>query len=195
MRLFVRSLPDFPAKLRFSSFAVTVEKACGSSLRGASLNRSLGTAFKLADALRWMALERYLPRWLRPVSGWGNPTSDAEFFLLVWERTDGRCGVAMPMVDGDLRGVLRGSEAGWSVTLPDFDPVPNRGCLLFAAMGEEPVLLIEWAVARIAERLGTFRCRREKVVPQWIEYLGWCTRDALYSDVSTDRMLEGVAAF
>jgi raffinose synthase len=154
-----------------------------------------GIAFRLAGAGRWMALERYLPWWPRPVFGQGGAAPEGEFLLVLWERNQGGYGVALPVIDGNLRGILRGGSDGWAIRHPEIDPVPEEAALLFIATGLDPLALVQWAVEQIAERLGTFRLRTQKPVPQWVNYLGWCTWDAFYMEVTAEKVIEGLASF
>jgi len=149
----------------------------------------------LAGAQRWLALERYIPWWPRPVFGSGTAIPEAEYFMILWEREAGGYGVALPLVDKDVRGVLRGSSEGWSVGLPAHDPTPRQATVLFAAAGDDPIALVEAAMERVAGHLGTFRMRTEKPLPRWIDHFGWCTWDAFYLEVSAEKVLSGLASF
>lgn len=116
--------------------------------------------------------------------------------MVLWERDeDGTYAVAMPLVDGDVRGILWGGGEGWSIGTPEKDPLPDKSTLLFVATGANPIALVEWAMRKIAERLGTFHLRTEKALPEWVDYLGWCTWDAFYLEVTADKVLNGLASF
>lgn len=161
-----------------------------------SVFQNVGEAtFQLVRPARWMALERYLPWWPKPVFGRGAAAAKGEFFLVLWEREEGGYGVVLPLIDGDLRGVLHGESEGWSVRVPENDPIPDRATLLFVATGNDPVALIERSMAKIAERLGTFRLRTQKPVPRWVDYLGWCTWDAFRQEVTAEKVLDGLTSF
>ena len=154
-----------------------------------------GAAFQLVRPARWLALERYLPWWLRPVFGSADKIPDGEYFLVLWERAGGGYGVTLPLVDGGARGVLWREGGEWAVRVPENDPLAESAALLFVATGDDPIDLVEWAVGKIAERLGTFQLREQKKVPQWADYLGWCTWDAFYLEVTPEQVLEGLASF
>ena len=160
-----------------------------------SLRAEGGIPFRLIQAGRWMALERYIPWWPRPVLGRGGEGAAGEFFMVLWEREEGGYAAAFPLVDGDVRGILRGGKEGWSLQTPEKDPRPDKATLLFLATGDDPIALVQWAMRKIAGRLGTFRLRTEKALPQWVEYLGWCTWDAFYLEVSAEKVLDGLASF
>jgi len=142
-----------------------------------------------------MALERYLPWWSRPVFGRGDTAPAGEFFMVLWEREEGAYGLALPLVDVNVRGILEGENGEWSVSVPKGDPLGDRATLLFVATGSDPLELIQWAIGKISERLGTFQLRTKKSVPQWVDYLGWCTWDAFYKEVTAEKVLAGLASF
>ncbi|MCE0484863.1 MAG: alpha-galactosidase [Methylacidiphilales bacterium] len=161
-----------------------------------SLRAEAGIPFRLVGAGRWLALERYIPWWPRPVFGRGSEAAQGEFFMVLWEREEaGGYAVALPLVDGNVRGILRGGSEGWSIHTPEKDPLPEKATLFFVATGNDPIALVQWAMRKIAERLGTFRLRTEKPLPRWVDYLGWCTWDAFYLEVSEEKVLEGLASF
>jgi len=161
-----------------------------------ALQTTGGAAFQLVRPARWMALERYLPWWPRPVFGrLGLPPAEGEYFLILWECEQGGYGVAFPLVDGDVRGVLHGGNDGWSLQVPANDPLQAPATLLFIATGGDPLDLVQWAVGKISERLKTFRLRTQKAVPKWVDYLGWCTWDAFHQEVTAEKVLEGLESF
>lgn len=47
----------------------------------------------------------------------------------------------------------------------------------------DPFMLLERAFAAAADRLGSFRVRKEKALPASLDVFGWCTWDAFYSQV------------
>ena len=121
--------------------------------------------------------------------------SQGEFLLLLWKREDGTCGVAVPLVDGDIRGVLEGTSQGWAIRAAKLDPLPSLATLLLVATGPDPLELVLRAMSLVAERLKTFQLRTQKPVPKWVDYLGWCTWDAFEREVTAEKVLEGLASF
>lgn len=152
-------------------------------------------SFALAGPARWMALVRNDPWWPRPVFGRGDLAPEGEFYMVLWEREAGGYGVALPLVDGDVRGILCGDKSGWSVRVPENDPLQETSVLLLVATGEDPLELVERAVEKIAGSSGTFKLRTQKTTPEWVDYLGWCTWDAFYLEVTSEKVLEGLASF
>lgn len=156
------------------------------------LSQPEGNAFQIAQPLRWVALHRYLPWWPRPVFGSGEFEFDGELFMALWEREEGGCAIALPLVDGSLRGILRGAKGGLSIRVSENDPLPDSATLLLVATGNDPLALVQWAIKKVSERLGTFRLRSEKAIPTWVNYFGWCTWDAFYKEVTAEKVLQGL---
>ncbi|RME69551.1 MAG: hypothetical protein D6781_08385 [Verrucomicrobia bacterium] len=147
---------------------------------------------------RALAIARANPFWFEPcfaLSPGGIPPG-RDIALFLWEEPDGRCGALLPLISENGRAILQVRNeptvlhAAWQ---------PDTGA---AATGEEPALAlgcdtdpfaaIRSAVAAARTALRTFRCREEKPLPAYIDYLGWCTWDAFYQDVSADGIREGL---
>lgn len=56
--------------------------------------------------------------------------------------------------------------------------------LLYIAAGSNPYELVQRSVAAAARLSGGAKPLREKTVPPSVDYFGWCTWDAFYSNVS-----------
>ena len=67
--------------------------------------------------------------------------------------------------------------------------------VLFLARGKNPFSLIRGAMETCSNRFKTFRLREEKTAPEFVDYLGWCTWDAFYKDVSEAKVLKGLRSF
>jgi raffinose synthase len=72
--------------------------------------------------------------------------------------------------------------------------VPAGAGLVYVAAGSDPYELITRGVAEVAQRLGTFRTREQKVVPPAIDGFGWCTWDGFYSKVRPQDVMAGAAS-
>lgn len=191
----IELLSGLPEESSFFTFIEPKLSGQWVAIPGDALRREGGVRFALEGARRWMALERYIPWWPRPVFGSDTAIPHAEYFMILWEREAGGYGVVLPLVDKNVRGVLRGGSEGWSVGLPANDPIPQQATVLLAASGDDPIALVEMAMERIAGHLGTFRMREEKSLPRWVDLFGWCTWDAFYLEVSEEKVLSGLASF
>ena len=61
--------------------------------------------------------------------------------------------------------------------------------LAVVTWGKDPIELVKQTMALVAKRMGTFRLREEKREPAFTKYLGWCTWDAFYQEVSAEKLL------
>lgn len=146
---------------------------------------------------RFLALHRQFTTWVVPVYGttWAELPGEVQFLL--WEREDGRIGLALPLVHEGRRAYLRGGDSTELVIETEHLPVPvdDHYLGLFTAEGDDPISLTRWAVAQVARQLGTFALRTEKSPPSYLDLFGWCTWDAFYGEVSAKKFLEGLAAW
>lgn len=114
--------------------------------------------------------------------------------LLLWEKNDGGYGVLIPLVHGGQRAWLGGTPDGLELRSMEWDRAAANGpaTLLFTAEGDDPFALVERSIDLIADRLRTFRPRNQKLTPEWIDWLGWCTWDAFYQEVNSEGVLGGL---
>jgi len=59
---------------------------------------------------------------------------------------------------------------------------------LYVAAGSNPFELMDVAMSTISKRMGTFRVKKEKPLPTGIDTFGFCTWDAFYSSVDSDKV-------
>ena len=171
--------------IRFESFTRT-EIADGES-----------RTIPLDDVQRWLALANYNIYWIAPHTGTNPSDIPAQTQYLLWQKSDNSFGVALPMISGDVKAALRGSEDGIVVTMQGALPgtEPEEAVLLCIAEGDDPYALSREAVAAVAAKLGSFRLRTEKKTPAFMERLGWCTWDAFYGAVDEAKVLSGLDSF
>ena len=164
----------------------------GDRLRAGALS-----GLELAGVKRYMALERYKPWWLRPAYGTSEFAFPFETRFVLWETEDGRYGVALPLVSGDLRAFFKGGDTTlrleWNGALGDAFPAAVG--LLYAVIEDDPYVACETAILELASASKRFRLRAAKSVPAFVDQLGWCTWDAFYQEVSADKVLEGLQTF
>ncbi len=152
-------------------------------------------ALPLSPPRRWMGLVRNNgPFWQQPVYGseWQNVPAETQFLL--WEKSDGAFGVVIPVIDGDWRSTARGTKGGLNFNASSGAKAKSSRSVrvAYVAEGKSPFQLVKEAMQVIANTLKTFRLREEKMTPSFIDYLGWCTWDAFYQDVSEARVRRGL---
>ena len=95
--------------------------------------------------------------------------------------------VMLPLVGNTFRSALWGAAGGAiDLHLESGDPALKTKIVatsVLLAAGTDPYLLLERAFTAAADRLGSFRVRREKTLPPSLDVFGWCTWDAFYSQV------------
>ncbi len=150
------------------------------------------------DALKkYGDLLHFEPFWVAPSFGKTESELLRETQFLLWERTDGQCGILLPLCHGDTRTSLEGTPDGIALRMEGAleGTEPEKTLVAFSAIGPDPYRLVHDAMRAVAERLGTFRLREDKTKPPFMGYLGWCTWNAFYKEVNEEGVLEGLESF
>ncbi len=152
----------------------------------------------LPDSLdAFVALIQHKPFWVSPM--FGDSVADlaqvdSEVFLLLWRQTNGSYGIALPTVVPGVRAALCGGEEGARVLAHVDDDAPETAPLVLIDEDPDPYELRRRTFDTLSATLGTFRTRRNKSLPPWLEYLGWCTWDAFYQDVDAEGVRRGLTS-
>ncbi|MFC5529744.1 Sip1-related alpha-galactosidase [Cohnella yongneupensis] len=170
---------------------LTLEEIRGSYDSGAA------TPVGLQGVKRWLALARTDLYWMEPSVGVALREVPAETQFMLWEREDGRFGLLLPIVSGDYRATLEGSDSGLllKVTGGLPDTAGEVGTVAYVCTGDDPHALVEQAMQEAADRLKTFRTRKQKKAPAFLGALGWCTWDAFYHTVDESKLMAGLESF
>lgn len=153
--------------------------------------------FSLRGVKRYVSL-RFTRSWTSPIHG--NAPSDlgnSQVQFLLGECEGGTYVLLLPVFDGDDRCTIGGDEEGFFFQFRGALP-GSRTDRLRAALctwGSDPFELIRQSIGHLTKNLNSFRTRAEKRKPRFTEYLGWCTWDAFYFDVSEKDILKGLQAF
>lgn len=104
--------------------------------------------------------------------------------------------VFLPLLEGSFRSSLQGNEnEELELCLESGDAdVQTKGGLhsVFLHAGTDPFQVIAEAVKAMQMHMQTFKCREEKKIPGILDWFGWCTWDAFYTDISADGVREGL---
>lgn len=107
--------------------------------------------------------------------------------------------VFLPILEGDFRAVLQGNENNeLEICLESGDPGVNGfegSHLVFVGAGSDPFETITYAVKSVEKHLQTFAHRERKKMPDILNWFGWCTWDAFYTDVNSDGVKQGLESF
>ncbi|KAJ0103521.1 hypothetical protein Patl1_03723 [Pistacia atlantica] len=104
--------------------------------------------------------------------------------------------VFLPILEGDFRAVLQGNEQNeLEICLESGDPAVDGfdgSHLVFVAAGSDPFDVITNAVKTVERYLQTFSHRERKKMPDMLNWFGWCTWDAFYTDVTSEGVKQGL---
>lgn len=164
----------------------------------ATSSRLVFTLGRVAQLARFSACHRYEPFWMQPCAGTRLAQVPPETQSLLVQLTDGRFSFVIPLFDSLFRFSLQGKDDDTLLLLGEtgdaFTP-GSGGLAAFVAVGADPFELARRGAQSVMARLGTGALRRDKATPDFLEQFGWCTWDAFYSEVSADKVREGLEAF
>ncbi|KAI3456757.1 hypothetical protein Pfo_013420 [Paulownia fortunei] len=104
--------------------------------------------------------------------------------------------VFLPILEGDFRAVLQGNAHDeLEICLESGDPSVQEfegRHLVYVAAGPDPYSVIQNSVKSLETHLQTFCHRDKKELPDILNWFGWCTWDAFYTDVTAEGVKEGI---
>ncbi|XP_031398942.1 probable galactinol--sucrose galactosyltransferase 2 [Punica granatum] len=104
--------------------------------------------------------------------------------------------VFLPLLEGPFRAVLQGNEKNeLEICLESGDTAveTNQGLhLVYMHAGTNPFEVINQAVKAVEKHMQTFTHREKKKLPSFLDWFGWCTWDAFYTDVTAEGVDEGL---
>ncbi|KAF3453252.1 hypothetical protein FNV43_RR03692 [Rhamnella rubrinervis] len=159
------------------------------------------------QGLRFMCVFRFKMWWM--TQRMGTCGQDIPFetqFLIVESQSEGSTGdvdnessiytVFLPILEGDFRAVLQGNESNeLEICLESGDPAVDEfegSHLVFVGAGSNPFDVITNAVKTVEKHLQTFSHRERKKMPDMLNWFGWCTWDAFYTDVTSEGVKQGL---
>ncbi|KAL9230064.1 hypothetical protein vseg_005457 [Gypsophila vaccaria] len=107
--------------------------------------------------------------------------------------------VFLPILEGDFRAVLQGNandelEICLESGCPDVEEFDGTH-LVYMAAGSDPFDVITSAVKSVERHLQTFCHRDRKKMPDMLNWFGWCTWDAFYTNVTAEGVKDGLKSF
>ncbi|KAL0404919.1 UNVERIFIED_CONTAM: putative galactinol--sucrose galactosyltransferase 2 [Sesamum radiatum] len=104
--------------------------------------------------------------------------------------------VFLPVLEGQFRAVLQGNEKNeLEICLESGDNAveTDQGLhLVYMHAGTNPFEVINQAVKAVEKHMQTFHHREKKKLPAFLDWFGWCTWDAFYTDVTAEGVEEGL---
>ncbi|KAJ9695790.1 hypothetical protein PVL29_010989 [Vitis rotundifolia] len=159
------------------------------------------------DGLRFMCCFRFKLWWM--TQRMGTCGKDVPFetqFMLIESKETTEGGehddaptiytVFLPLLEGQFRAVLQGNDKNEiEICLESGDTAveTNQGLyLVYMHSGTNPFEVINQAVKAVEKHMQTFLHREKKKLPSFLDWFGWCTWDAFYTDVTTEGIEEGL---
>ncbi|XP_023525173.1 probable galactinol--sucrose galactosyltransferase 1 [Cucurbita pepo subsp. pepo] len=165
---------------------------------------------KLID-LRFLCAFRFKLWWMTQRMGTSGQEIPFETQFMVVEARDGSnftgnaeesaavYTVFLPILEGDFRAVLQGNDNNeLEICLESGDPAVDGfegSHLVFVGAGSDPFETITYAVKSVEKHLQTFAHRDRKKMPDILNWFGWCTWDAFYTEVDSDGVKKGLESF
>ncbi|XP_020211843.1 probable galactinol--sucrose galactosyltransferase 2 [Cajanus cajan] len=104
--------------------------------------------------------------------------------------------VLLPLLEGQFRAVLQGNDKNEiEICLESGDNAveTDQGLhMVYMHAGTNPFEVINQAVKAVEKHMQTFLHREKKRLPSFVDWFGWCTWDAFYTDVTAEGVEEGL---
>jgi raffinose synthase len=104
--------------------------------------------------------------------------------------------VMLPLLEGQFRAALQGNERDeLEITLESGDKAvqtAQAANMVYVHAGTNPFATITQAVKVVERHMQTFHHRDKKKLPSFVDWFGWCTWDAFYTDVTAEGVKQGL---
>ncbi|XP_077210540.1 putative galactinol--sucrose galactosyltransferase 2 [Tasmannia lanceolata] len=115
----------------------------------------------------------------------GESTNETTFYILL-----------LPVLDGEFRTSLQGNSTNEiQFCVESGDPAVQSTQALeavFINSGDNPFELMKDSIKILEKHKGTFSHLENKKIPANLDWFGWCTWDAFYTDVNPEGIKEGL---
>ncbi|CAL4919680.1 unnamed protein product [Urochloa decumbens] len=207
-RTILTGVPD-NIVLTHASGAGLVDGAFVGATAGEAKSMHVFTFGTLRD-LRFMCCFRFKLWWMTQRMGTSGRDVPLETqFMLLESRPGGGGGaggdedsgeavylVMLPLLEGQFRAALQGNERDeLEITLESGDKAvqTQQGTyMVYVHAGTNPFDTITQAVKVVERHLQTFHHRDKKKLPSFVDWFGWCTWDAFYTDVTAEGVKQGL---
>lgn len=160
-----------------------------------SKKTQFATAFwsgiQLHKLKRFTVLYRPQLYWFRPWFGSSEAEIPSHSIILWYERTDGLIVTLIPIIDKGYNFYLNGKKEGLEVMADNNCECGKIKSLtgLYIRVGQNLYEMLEKASKSISEFINVGKLREEKKVPEWAEYLGYCTWNTFYRKVNQEKLI------
>ncbi|MDG1729921.1 MAG: Sip1-related alpha-galactosidase [Algibacter sp.] len=153
---------------------------------------------KIQGFQRYSATYRNKSCWMIPSIGYKISDLPAETQFLLLDRGNSNYLMMIPLVDEKSRCSIGGLNSGELELIAETgDTLTNVSKFLgiYILSGNNPYKMIKKAAIEIQSKLKTFKLREQKKTPWLVDYFGWCTWNALGTDVSQDTLTYAMKHF
>ncbi|KAI4300775.1 hypothetical protein L6164_034111 [Bauhinia variegata] len=153
------------------------------------------------DGLRFMCCFRFKLWWMTQRMGTCGRDIPLETQFMLIESKDEEdtptiYTVLLPLLEGQFRAVLQGNdknEIEICIESGDNAVETSQGLhLVYMHAGTNPFEVINQSVKAVEKHLQTFLHREKKRLPSFLDWFGWCTWDAFYTDVTAEGVEQGL---
>ncbi|XP_078180752.1 putative galactinol--sucrose galactosyltransferase 2 isoform X2 [Carex rostrata] len=106
--------------------------------------------------------------------------------------------VFLPLLEGQFRTALQGNEHDeLQICFESGDKAVQTSQamhMMYIHCGTNPFDVINQAVKAVEKQMQTFHHRERKKLPSILDWFGWCTWDAFYTDVTSEGVQEGLTS-
>ncbi|CAN6297336.1 unnamed protein product [Urochloa humidicola] len=197
--------------LTHASGAGLVDGAFVGATAGEAKSMHVFTFGTLRD-LRFMCCFRFKLWWMTQRMGTSGRDVPLETQFMLLESRPGTSGAAagneeedsgeavylvmLPLLEGQFRAALQGNERDeLEITLESGDKAVQTAqgtYMVYVHAGTNPFDTITQAVKVVERHLQTFHHRDKKKLPSFVDWFGWCTWDAFYTDVTAESVKQGL---
>ncbi|MFO8018052.1 MAG: Sip1-related alpha-galactosidase [Promethearchaeia archaeon] len=152
------------------------------------------SGMQLAKLIRFTSLFRALPYWFRPYFGNKESEIPKRSIILWYERSDGFIVTLIPLIDKGYNLYLNGNQDGLELMADNNCETGRIRVLrgLYIRVGNNLYEMLEKASKSICEFVDAGTLRKDKRVPEWAEYLGYCTWNTFYRKVNQEKLIRMV---
>ncbi|NOU35716.1 MAG: hypothetical protein HOO88_02935 [Kiritimatiellaceae bacterium] len=164
------------------------------SLSGTIRNNQTFGPFEIPATTEILAIVRGAVHWMHPHILKSVAAVPKTTQALLYRMADGEYGFVLPLVDEFSCCTIEGCAEGLQLRvegLADGETI-SRTRALFAARGRHPYELIESSMRTVSELLRSFRVRKDKAEPAFLDEFGWCTWNAFHEDLTLEKTLDGL---
>lgn len=159
------------------------------------------------EGLRFMCCFRFKLWWMTQRIGKCGKDIPLETQFMIVESKDGTLEgepddsptiytVFLPLLEGQFRAVLQGNDRNEiEICLESGDTAVQTSegfNLVYVHAGTNPYEVVNQAVKAVEKHMQTFRHREKKRLPSFVDWFGWCTWDAFYTEVTAEGVEEGL---